>query len=50
VIKLDQKTLRPSPWTPEARAVAEGLLHPRLHDAGRRSRGRVTPGKSRSSR
>jgi acyl-CoA thioester hydrolase len=26
VIKLDQKTLRPSPWTPETRAVAEALL------------------------
>lgn len=26
VIKLDQTTLRPSPWTPETRAVAEGLL------------------------
>lgn len=26
VIRLDQRTLRPSPWTPEARAVAEGLL------------------------
>ena len=26
VIKLDPRTLRPSPWTPEARAVAEGLL------------------------
>jgi acyl-CoA thioester hydrolase len=26
VIKLDQETLRPSPWTREARAVAEGLL------------------------
>ena len=25
VIKLDQKTLRPSPWTPDARAVAESL-------------------------
>jgi YbgC/YbaW family acyl-CoA thioester hydrolase len=26
VIKLDPETLRPSPWTPEACAVAEGLL------------------------
>jgi acyl-CoA thioester hydrolase len=25
VIKLDLKTLRPSPWTPEARTIAEGL-------------------------
>jgi acyl-CoA thioester hydrolase len=38
VIKLDQKTLRPSPWTPEARAVAEGLLRPRLDQAGSSSR------------
>jgi|SRR5262245_57913760 len=27
VIKLDQETLRPSPWTRETRAVAEHLLH-----------------------
>jgi acyl-CoA thioester hydrolase len=26
VVKLDQSTLRPSPWTLEARTVAEGLL------------------------
>jgi len=26
VIKLDERTLRPSPWTPPARAIAEGLL------------------------
>jgi uncharacterized peroxidase-related enzyme/YbgC/YbaW family acyl-CoA thioester hydrolase len=25
MIKLDRETLRPSPWTPEVRAVAEGL-------------------------
>jgi uncharacterized peroxidase-related enzyme/YbgC/YbaW family acyl-CoA thioester hydrolase len=25
VIKLDQETLRPAPWTPEVRAIAEGL-------------------------
>jgi acyl-CoA thioester hydrolase len=28
VIKLDRETGRPSPWTSEARAVAEGLLLP----------------------
>ena len=26
VVKLDQATRRPSPWTPEVRTVAEGLL------------------------
>ncbi len=26
MVKLDPETLRPSPWTPELRAVAEGLL------------------------
>ena len=31
VIKLDQQTLHPSPWTPEARTVAEGLLRPPGH-------------------
>jgi acyl-CoA thioester hydrolase len=37
VIKLDRETLRPSPWTPEARAVAEGLLRrPGTHKAGGR--------------
>ena len=33
VIKLDQKTLRPSPWTPEARAIAEGLLRQPGHES-----------------
>jgi acyl-CoA thioester hydrolase len=28
VIKLDQTTLQPAPWTPEARAIAEKLLRP----------------------
>ncbi len=36
VIKLDQETLRPSPWTPEARAAAEGLLRPPGHAQSRR--------------
>ena len=36
VIKLDPETLRPSPWTPEARAVAEGLLRRPGHAQGRR--------------
>jgi acyl-CoA thioester hydrolase len=36
VIKLDQKTLRPSPWTPQARAVAEGLLRQSRHAQSRR--------------
>ena len=31
VVKLDQATLRPSPWTPEVRAVAEGLLRRQVH-------------------
>ncbi len=30
-VKLDQETLRPSPWTPELRAVAEGLLRRPVH-------------------
>jgi acyl-CoA thioester hydrolase len=28
VIKLDQTTLTPSPWTPASRATAETLLRP----------------------
>jgi acyl-CoA thioester hydrolase len=36
VIKLDRETLRPSPWTPEARAVAEGLLRRPGHAQSRR--------------
>ena len=31
IVKLDPKTLRPSPWTPEVRAVAEGLLRRPVH-------------------
>jgi uncharacterized peroxidase-related enzyme/YbgC/YbaW family acyl-CoA thioester hydrolase len=30
-VKLDRETLRPSPWTPEVRAVAEGLLRRPVH-------------------
>lgn len=36
VIKLDRETLRPSPWTPEARAVAESLLRRPGHAQSRR--------------
>jgi acyl-CoA thioester hydrolase len=36
VIKLDPGTLRPSPWTPEARADAEGLLRQPGPALGRR--------------
>ena len=36
VIKLDRQTLRPPAWTPEARAVAEGLLRRPGHARGRR--------------
>lgn len=28
VVKLDQTTLRPTPWTPEARAIATSLARP----------------------
>jgi uncharacterized peroxidase-related enzyme/YbgC/YbaW family acyl-CoA thioester hydrolase len=31
MVKLDQETLRPSPWTPEVRAVAKGLLRRPVH-------------------
>ena len=31
VVKLDPVTLRPSPWTPEVRAVADGLLRRYVH-------------------
>jgi acyl-CoA thioester hydrolase len=41
VIKLDRETLRPSPWTPEARAVAEGLLRRPGHAQSRRRTSRI---------
>src|SRR5262245_55946041 len=48
VIKLDQETLRPSPWTPETRALAEGLLRRPGHAQSRRHiPGRVTDGRTR---
>ena len=31
VVKLDRETLCPSPWTPDVRAVAEGLLRRQVH-------------------